>query len=85
MRDPSGVFKYTEWYYLRALDTRGALDSSVKNNTCLATPRSTAYDETVASVSICPLRDLNLEMILRSPEKLNRSRQLDMDFERILC
>lgn len=36
MWDPSGAFKYTERYYLRALDTRGATDSSLQNNTCLA-------------------------------------------------
>lgn len=40
IRDPSGAFKYTEWYYLRALDTPGAADSSVQNNTCPLSPPS---------------------------------------------
>lgn len=29
-----------QWYYLRALDTRGATDSSLQNNTCLRRVRS---------------------------------------------
>lgn len=70
MRDPSGVFKYTEWYYLRALDTRGASDSLVKKqhvSVLPARPRPRFWIR-VASRSDLPgsTRDLNLEMALAS-------------------
>lgn len=69
MRDPSGVFKYTEWYYLRALDTRGAWNSLVKNNTCLVAlrARSPAQDESALHFDRpAHVQDLNLEMALHS-------------------
>lgn len=66
-----------QWYYLRALDTRGAADSSPQNNTCLRCVRSP-----LSNLSLPRIRPayafrgsgtgLDLEIILHSGGSLFR-------------
>lgn len=69
MRDPSGAFKYTERYYLRALDTQGATDFSCTkqhvSGVAIAPPASA-----VSNLSLGALRDgfgLRLRFALAQP------------------